>query len=67
MAHHCDDSGYGCGTSRRQVPAHMIVTSSSSMELDTGDADEFTFNKAGDFACFRGFSPYGQGKVAVAS
>ncbi|MBZ9711203.1 hypothetical protein LB543_31385 [Mesorhizobium sp. ESP7-2] len=73
MPHHREHSEHGCGVSRRHALANMIVISHSSlapllfMALDTGDADEFTFSKAGDFARFRGLCSCRQGKIAVAS
>lgn len=67
MPHHCQDSEHGCGVDRDQALARMIVSRPSSMALDTGDADEFSFSKAGGSACFWGFCPCEQGKVAVAS
>ncbi|ESY90972.1 hypothetical protein X741_25320 [Mesorhizobium sp. LNHC229A00] len=51
----------------------MIVISPSSMApfffiaLDTGDADEFTFSKADDFARFRRLCSCKPGEIAVAS
>ena len=68
MPHHQDDdSEHGHGTSRHHALARMIVASPSSIALDTGGPDEFTFTTAGGFACFWGLCPYKQGKVAVAS
>ncbi|TPI33607.1 hypothetical protein FJW08_06475 [Mesorhizobium sp. B3-2-1] len=73
MPHHREHSEPGCGVSHRHALASMIVISHSSvapllsMALDTGDADEFTFSKAGDFASFRGLCSCRQGKFAVAS
>jgi len=67
MSHHGKDSEHGCGTGRDHALVHMIVSRPSSVALDTGDADEFSFSKAGGFACFRGLCPCEQGKVAVAS
>ncbi|MCZ8547447.1 hypothetical protein OOJ09_24935 [Mesorhizobium qingshengii] len=65
--HYCPNSKQGCGVSRHHVLASMLVISPSSVALDTGDADEFTFSKAGDFACFWGLCRHEQGKVVVAS
>lgn len=67
MPRHCENSDHGCGTGRDHMLARMIVISLSSMALDTGDADEFSFGKAGGSACFRGLCPCEQSKVAVAS
>ncbi|KAA3446483.1 hypothetical protein C7I87_30200 [Mesorhizobium sp. SARCC-RB16n] len=73
MPHHREHSEHGRGGSRRlPALASMIVISSSSvarflfMALDTGDADEFTFSKAGDFARFRELCSCKHGKIAVA-
>ena len=66
MPHHYWDRDHGHGTSRRHALDRMSVTSPLSMALDTGDADEFSFSKAGGSACPRGLYPQ-QGKVAVAS
>lgn len=73
MPHHREHSEPGCGVSRGHALASMTVISPSSvarlpfMALDTGDADEFTFSKASDFARFRGLCSCKPGKVAVAS
>lgn len=67
MHRHCKHSGQGCGVSRRPALSSMIVISPSAIALDTGDADEFTFSTAGDFARFRGLCSCKQGKIAVAS
>ncbi|MBZ9796274.1 hypothetical protein [Mesorhizobium sp. ES1-4] len=73
MPHHREHSGRGHGASRRHALASVIVISPSSvarfllMALDTGDADEFTFSTAGDFARFRRLCSCKQDKVAVAS
>jgi hypothetical protein len=67
MPHHCEDSDHGCGIRRHHALDRMSATSLPSIELDTGDADEFTFSGTGGFACFRGLSPYEQATVAVAS
>lgn len=77
MPHHCEHSEHGCGVSRRHALPSMIVISPFSMApllfiapliaLDTGDADEFTFSKADDFARFRGLCSCKPGKIAVAS
>jgi len=45
----------------------MMVVRLSFVALDTGDADEFSFSKAGGSACFRGLCPRERGKIAVAS
>ncbi|MBZ9997718.1 hypothetical protein [Mesorhizobium sp. BH1-1-4] len=66
MPCHCEHSDHGCGTGRDRALASRIG-SLFSVTLDTGDADEFTFSKAGAFACFGGLCPHGQGKVAIAS
>jgi hypothetical protein len=67
MPHHCDDSDYGSGPGRRHALARVIVGRPSSVALDTGDADEFTFSGAGDFACFRELYAHEQATVTVAS
>ncbi|GLQ82549.1 hypothetical protein GCM10007881_60720 [Mesorhizobium huakuii] len=67
MCHHCKDSDIGRGTDRDHALPRITVISLFSMALDTGDADEFSFGKAGGSACFRGLCPCEQGKVAVAS
>ncbi|MBZ9670031.1 hypothetical protein [Mesorhizobium sp. ES1-3] len=73
MPHHREHSEPGCGVSRRHALASMIVIGHSFvapllfMALDTGDADEFTFSKAGDFALFRELCCCKPGKIAVAS
>ncbi|WP_155256426.1 hypothetical protein [Mesorhizobium loti] len=73
MSRHCENSDHGRGTDRDHALARMVVSRLSSVApflpiaLDTGDADEFTFSGTGDFACFRGLSPYEQATVAVAS
>jgi hypothetical protein len=63
----CENSDHGCGTDRDHALARVIVISLSSMALDTGEADDFSFSKAGGSACFRGLCPSEQVKVAVAS
>lgn len=67
MPHHCQDSDHGCGVGRRHALAGMMAVRLSLVALDTGDADEFSFGKAGGSACFRGLCPCEQGKVTVAS
>lgn len=67
MPRQCENSDHGCGTDRDHALARMIVISLSSMALDTGDADEFTFGGTGGFTCYRGLSPHEQGEIAVAS
>lgn len=67
MPRHCENSNHGCGTRRDHALARMIVSRPSSVALDTGDADEFSFSKAGGFARSRGLCPCEQSKVAVAS
>ncbi|MEI9429418.1 hypothetical protein [Mesorhizobium sp. Cs1299R1N3] len=73
MPRHREHSEPGCGGSRRHALASMTVVSPSSVArflfiaLDTGEADEFTFSKASDFARFRGLCPCKPGKIAVAS
>lgn len=67
MPHHCEHSDHGCGTGRRHALPSVIVVGPSSVALDTGDADEFSFGKASGSACFRGLWPCWQGTVAVAS
>lgn len=66
MPHHCQDNEH-CGGGRRHALASMMVVRPSFVALDTGDADEFSFSKAGGSACFPGLCPREQGKVAVAS
>ncbi|PBC20396.1 MULTISPECIES: hypothetical protein [unclassified Mesorhizobium] len=65
MPHHCKDSEHGVG--RGDALASMMVVRLSFVALDSGDADEFSFGKAGGSACSRGLCPCEQGKVAVAS
>ncbi|WP_033838526.1 hypothetical protein [Mesorhizobium loti] len=67
MPLHCESSDHGCGICRAHALVRKIVSRLSSVALDTGDADEFTFSGTGGFACFRGLSPYEQATVAVAS
>ena len=67
MPYHCKDSEHGRGVGRRHALTGMIVVRLSFVALDTGDADEFSFSKAGGSACFRGICPCEQGKAAVAS
>ncbi|OBQ69712.1 hypothetical protein [Mesorhizobium erdmanii] len=73
MPYHCKDSDFSRGVSHHHVLASMIVVRLSFVApllptaLDTGDADEFSFGKAGGSACFRGISPCEQGKATVAS
>ncbi|BCG70320.1 hypothetical protein MesoLj113a_14780 [Mesorhizobium sp. 113-1-2] len=67
MPHHCRNSEHGCSVGCRREMAGMIAVRLSFVALDTGDADEFTFSKAGGSACSRGLWPCEQGKVAVAS
>ena len=67
MPHHCRDSEYGRGVGRRHALASMMAVRLSLVALDTGDADEFSFSKAGGSACFRGLCLCERGKIAVAS
>jgi len=67
MPHHCKDGEYGYGVGRGYTLGSMSVVRLSFVALDTGDADEFTFSKAGGSACSRGLWPCEQRKVAVAS
>lgn len=67
MLHHCEDSDYGSGASRRHALESMIAVRLSFVALDTGDADEFTFSGTGGSARYRGLSPCEQATVAVAS
>lgn len=66
MPRHCDnDREARCGAGRRLASAGVI--SLSSVALDTGDADEFTFSGTGDFARYGGISPCEQATATVAS
>ena len=65
MPHHCKDSEHD--VDRRHALASMMAVRLSFVALDTGDADEFSFSKAGGSACSRGLCPCEQGKLAVAS
>jgi hypothetical protein len=67
MHRHCEHSDHVCGTGRRHALPRVIVVRPTSVALDTGDADEFSFGKAHGSACFRGLCPCEQGTVAVAS
>lgn len=67
MTRHCEHSDHGCGTGRRHALTSVNAVRPSSVALDTGDADEFSFGKAHGSACFRGLCPCKQGTVVVAS
>ncbi|UVK56522.1 hypothetical protein DBIPINDM_003134 [Mesorhizobium sp. AR02] len=67
MPYHCKDGEHGCDVGRGYALGSMSVVRLSFVALDTGDADEFSFSKAGGSVCSRGLYPHEQGKVAVAS
>ncbi len=67
MPHHRTHGVAGHGIGRRQASAGLIGMASSSVMLDTGGTDEFTFSRAAGFARFREPCPRKQGKGAVAS
>ena len=67
--HHHNDGEHGRGIGHRHAPGCMAGAdpfSFRSRALDSGDAYEFTFTKAGGLACFRGLPPHKQGTIAVA-
>lgn len=67
MPRHCKHGTTGRGIGRRQAPTGLVGMFSSSVMLDTGGADDFTFNRAAGLARFREPCPRKQGKGAVSS
>lgn len=67
MQDHHEHSAQGRGNRCWHRLDRVIIIGVSFVALDSGDADEFSFGKAGGSACFRGLCPCEQGKVAVAS
>lgn len=67
MLHHCKHGVNGRGIGRGQAPAGLIGIAPSSVMLDTGGADDFTFSRTAGLARFWEPCPRKQGKGAVAS